>query len=229
MQQPAVLAELFAVVGGDDDHGVAQETDRLELVEQGAQRVVDDADLGVVEARDRVELARRQRSGVGRVLEQVGAARRRRVVRDAEQRALLRPPGGRVSAPRRCGGTRTTARRRSHLAEQSDDAARSFLDAAAAIVEAIEAARESERVAGVAAVGHSHGGIAVGAQDLGQELDVVGDAGGDHAARAALEADAVLLLVEPAQDRRVRRRGPVGVDRGVLEDEPATPELGEER
>ena len=81
MQQPAVLAELFAVVGGDDDHGVAQEANRLELVEQRAQRVVDDADLGVVEAGDRVELARRQRGGVGRVLEQVGAARRRRVVR----------------------------------------------------------------------------------------------------------------------------------------------------
>ena len=116
-----------------------------------------------------------------------------------------------------------------HLAEQSDDAARSLFDAAAAVVEAVEAARESEGVAGVAAVGHSHGGVAVGAEDLGQELDVVGDAGGDHATGAALEPDAVLLLVEPAQDGGVRRRGAVGVDGGVLEDETATPELGEKR
>jgi hypothetical protein len=52
VEESAVLEELFAVVGGEQDDRVLEVSAALEFVEEAAQLVVDLADLGVVEIRE---------------------------------------------------------------------------------------------------------------------------------------------------------------------------------
>ncbi len=225
-----MLAELLAVVGGDDHQRMVEDAAFLEAGEQVAEDVVGEPDLGVVQRHDVGEVVGGQVApGAVDVCQQVlaGGYEAAREVVEA-----LVVAGTRFVRRVDLIGVKEEEQRLLDLAigvELVQQALRLSRDAAALVVESDEAAPERLRLADVAAAGDGEGQVAAAAQDLldhqGAGWHAVDRAGGG----AGAEAHPVRLGVEGGQHGGVGGRGAVGVDEGVREAQAPGRQLVEER